>query len=518
MTTDTLRFSIASFLFVQAMLGSAQSLPAYEGAGTSNPHSGFGCRCPECLEADSIALQELKLSIPADPEVEEFYNSFSLRPGLPMVFDGFRRLNPVRFQVPQYKFRMKQEVNYDADRFAGILFAEPILPDQLEEGDEILSISERDTIVNPLSRDLASPEKTEPEIYDSFDYTTPKWLIIRQHASDILMDSEYRYMVSHPEKIDFLYWELPTPPCVTEDKEGFADYLVRKFVPTVSADDAVLPEYHNRRKYWLHTVGGGLQFSQAYISRNWYQGGNNYLALLFNFNWDVALNTVYNPNLMFTSSLAYKLAVNSNSKEALHSYSISQDLLQYNLKAGVKAFKKWFYSYNLQFKTQIFNAYPADSPDLASAFLSPADLNMGIGMTYNTEALQKRLKLSVSISPISYNLKTCLNDRIDPAQFNIEPGRHTRSEIGSNTEVNLNWDITPNISWKSRLFLFSDYHYFQADWENTFTFNINRFLSTQFYLHPRFDSSADFSATKWHYWQLKEILSFGLSYTFSTKP
>ena len=139
-------------------------------------------------------------------------------------------------------------------------------------------------------------------------------------------------------------------------------------------------------------------------------------------------------------------------------------------------------------------------------------------MTYNTEALQKRLKLSVSISPISYNLKTCLNDRIDPAQFNIEPGRHTRSEIGSNTEVNLNWDITPNISWKSRLFLFSDYHYFQADWENTFTFNINRFLSTQFYLHPRFDSSADFSATKWHYWQLKEILSFGLSYTFSTKP
>ena len=37
----------------------------------------------------------------------------------------------------------------------------------------------------------------------------------------------------------------------------------------------------------------------------------------------------------------------------MHKYNISEDIFQWNMKAGVKAFKKWFYSFNLQFKTQM---------------------------------------------------------------------------------------------------------------------------------------------------------------------
>lgn len=473
------------------------------------------------LRADSITAYAAinPDSIAPDPLIREVCRNSPVPFRAPAVFREARILTLPEIRLPKWQFRMPRRRGYDADRFAGITYAAPILSSELEEGDEVLSISDNDTIVwnlhDPLTYDSGEWEEVQPPV---FVYDTPRWISLRKAVQRQSLDLEYVAMMLRPESIRYLYSHLPVPPKIKDDRSSYSQYLMHRFMPTVDVSDAVLPHQAQQRVYWLHTVGSSLQFSQAYISDNWYQGGNDYLALLFNFNWDVALNTVYHPNLMFTSSLSYKLAVNSNSREALHRYSISQDAFQYNLKAGVKAFRKWFYSFNLQFKTQIFNTYPADSPDLTSAFLSPADLNMGLGMTYNTDAMRKTLQLSVSVSPISYNLKACMSDRIDHAQFNILPGRHTRSEVGSNAEATLSWDITPNISWKSRMFLFTDYHYFQADWENTFTFNINRFLSTQFYIHPRYDSSTLFGASKWHYWQLKEILSFGLSYTFSTKP
>jgi hypothetical protein len=79
------------------------------------------------------------------------------------------------------------------------------------------------------------------------------------------------------------------------------------------------------------------------------------------------------------------------------------------------------------------------------------------------------------------------------------------------------WQIAYNIKLTSTLTAFTDYSYIQGDWENTLAFTINRFLSTQIYVHLRYDSTtarADDSA--WHKWQLKEVLSFGFSYTIGT--
>ena len=79
------------------------------------------------------------------------------------------------------------------------------------------------------------------------------------------------------------------------------------------------------------------------------------------------------------------------------------------------------------------------------------------------------------------------------------------------------WKMAYNITYSSRLYVFSDYTYVQGDWENTFSFDINRYLSTQLYIHLRYDSQTKaVDDSKWHKWQLREVLSFGLSYKFST--
>lgn len=347
----------------------------------------------------------------------------------------------------------------------------------------------------------------------------PDWFKILLRQENLINDANYRMMVLKPSSIEYANWDLPSPPRLPEEDFSFHAFLQRLNLPKPNPEDVILPETEQKKKHWLHFFNVGLQLSEAYVSSNWYQGGNSYLAGLFNFNWKVDLNQVYHPKLLFQSAFEYKLAVNSNPKGSLHKYNTSQDLLQYSLKTGLKAFNDhWYYSLNLLFQTQLFNSYPDDSMQRSSSLLSPGMLNIGIGMTYNLEALKKRLKLSASISPLAYNLKTCIFSDIDREQFGMQPGQKALSEIGSSAEINMTWNFTDNISWKSRLFLFTDYHYFLGDWENTFNFQLNRFLSTQLFLHPRFDSSTEASSSKWRHWMFRQILSFGISYTFSTKP
>ena len=102
---------------------------------------------------------------------------------------------------------------------------------------------------------------------------------------------------------------------------------------------------------------------------------------------------------------------------------------------------------------------------------------------------------------------------MDETAFGIHEGKKTVSEMGSSGEAKLNWRISHNISLATRLFAFTDYSYFQGDLENTLSFAINRFLSTQINVNLRYDTSVP-SDIKWHKLQLKEILSFGFAYSF----
>lgn len=348
-------------------------------------------------------------------------------------------------------------------------------------------------------------------------YHTPQWL---RDALAVALAQEnliYSYMIENPLEIEYAYWDLPLPPVLLEEDRSFIAFLNKQDVPEVDPEEADIPEIEVKKKHWLHEVGALLQFSQAYVSPNWYQGGNNYLSLLFGFNWKVNLNQVYHPKYLFQSDLQYKMALTSNPSGSTHKYTIAEDNFQYNLNLGLKAAKNWFYSFNLQFKTQLLNNYASDSYERTASFLSPGDLNMGLGMSYNHTNQLKTFTYTLTISPLSYNLKTCISDKVNHENYSIPQNRKAKSEIGSNIEFHMDWNITTNISYKTRVFMFTNYKYYLCDWQNTFNFDINKFLSTQLFVHLRYDGSTE-SNTKWKKFMLREILSFGLSYTFSTKP
>ncbi len=331
---------------------------------------------------------------------------------------------------------------------------------------------------------------------------------------------EYRrlkqeYMLHNMEQVKLNVHSLPKAPSKYKAEVDPSKLQLANTEVIVDKDAATagngLPEVKIR--HWLHAFNSSLQFSQAYISPNWYQGGNNNVNFLGNINWNVKLNPKLHPDYLVESNLSYKIGVTSAPQDKEHDYLISEDLFQFNGTLGAKAFKHWYYSMNASFKTQLFNNYPSNSRTKSAAFLSPGELNVGLGMTYNYT--RNNFKLDASIAPLSYNLKMCINSGVNETAFGIKEGRNSVSQVGSNAEVKVSWNIMWNITYNSRFFVFTNYEYIMGDWENTINLSINRYLSTQLYLHLRYDSSHS-NDTGWGKWQLKEILSFGLQYQFKS--
>lgn len=347
------------------------------------------------------------------------------------------------------------------------------------------------------------------------DNELTQWLEDEIAHTRHLENIKQTYMISNPQTVRYNIETLPIAPKRVYTKIDPSKSKLTVVNQDISAVATDLAPADIKRRNWLHSFNGLLQFSQAYISPNWYQGGNNNLNVLLNTDFNIKLNEAFHPNLLFETDIKYKLAMNSAPEDTLRSYSISDDIFQLNSKFGVRAAKRWFYSIQMQFKTQLLNGYKTNTNDLIASVLSPGELNVGLGMTYNYANEKKTFTFDASVSPLSYNLRTCINGLIDETAFGIESGKKISSEMGSSGEAKLKWQISHNISLSTRLFAFTDYTYFQGDLENTLAFTINRFLSTQINVHLRYDTSAPAIAwSKWGQLQMKEILSFGFAYNF----
>lgn len=330
----------------------------------------------------------------------------------------------------------------------------------------------------------------------------------------LMARTRQNYMVSNPDKVKYNIAQMIAPPeDYRSSVEAKASNIKMEEMKFDNAKNDAIEGVKKKEIHWLRTFQSSIQFSQAYISPNWYQGGQKNVNAILSVLYNIRLNEKFHPNLLFDTTIQYKLGVNSAPNDTVHSYNITEDLLQAYTKFGLKAANNWYYSVNALFKTQVTKSYPANSRNLKSAFMSPGEVNVGVGMTYSKTT--PRLTFNASIAPLSYNLKTCLNEDLNPASFGIDNGKKTKSSYGSNTELTFNWKWSYNISYRSRIFLFTNYKYVQGDWENTLQFNVNRFLSTQFYWHLRYDTQTKrLPDSSWHRFQFKEIFSFGLSYTF----
>ena len=262
--------------------------------------------------------------------------------------------------------------------------------------------------------------------------------------------------------------------------------------------------------FWKFKADGYLQFLQNYVSGNWYKGGeSNYSAV-----GSVTLDLNYNDKdrVTFDNKLEMKLGFQTSRTDTVHTFKTNNDLLRLTSKLGLQAHKRWYYTLQLLAYTQFARGFKANDEFVYSDFFSPFKLNVGIGMEYKLEALNKKLTGSLNFLPLSFNFMYVGRSALI-ARNGIKSDHHTLEDFGSQFTANIQWKMTDQLTWKSRLYANTSYHRSLVEWENQFQLQISKYISANLFLYPRFDDS-NMPDDRLGYIQFQEYSSLGLSYSF----
>lgn len=281
-----------------------------------------------------------------------------------------------------------------------------------------------------------------------------------------------------------------------------------------------LPEVHPdvpleivvaKPNFWTFSGDYYLQFLQNFVSGNWYKGGESDYSMLASVTFQANYNN--KQKVKFENKLELKLGLLTSRGDTLHNVRTSEDLIRYTGKLGLQATKNWYYTLQLIAQTQFMRGYKSNDAKVYSDILSPLNLNFSLGMSYNVDAFNGKLKGSIQLAPFAYNFKY-VGRRELAADNGLDAGKHTKNEFGSGCTFDLNWVFSDLIKWKTRLYAYTTYKRMQMEWENTVTFQFNRYLSSNLFIYPRFDDSTANKDDSLGYWQFKEYLSIGFAYAF----
>ncbi len=279
-------------------------------------------------------------------------------------------------------------------------------------------------------------------------------------------------------------------PDEQQDREDIRRYIRQQYSP------------------WYKEARTLVQFTQNYISPNWYKGGNSSLALLALVKGQINYKK---DNFVWENTGEWRMGLSTTGKtDTVHFINVTDDQFRLYSKAGYQVYSKLYISASLEFQTTFLPSWKANSQELKSTIMTPIRYNMGIGLDY------KPLDwLTINFSPAAYKLvHAAVSDstRVDVTSFGIDKGKKTLSEFGSSVRVEAKYKPLREIEIYTLFYFYTNYRQVEFDWQIDVDFIINRFLSTHLTLHPRFDSTV--KSTEPQHLQFKELLSIGFNHYF----
>ncbi|WP_187261140.1 DUF3078 domain-containing protein [Pontibacter beigongshangensis] len=291
----------------------------------------------------------------------------------------------------------------------------------------------------------------------------------------------------------------------------------------------IKPDTASAANVWDFSGIGNVNFSQISLS-NWAAGGQNSLSVLS------TLNLVAN----------YKKGRNTWNNSANVTFGFvklqgqrlqkSDDRLELNFKYGREASDKWFYTGQVNIRTQLTPTFTPARDTVVSNFLSPAFSLVSLGMDYKPSP-----RLSIFVSTLTGKFTVVMSQRLaDLGYFGVKPawrneagkllpgtGERFRSEVGGFLNVRFSDKVWENVSVRSRLDLFSNYlrnpQNVDVNWENLVDFKVNKFISASLFCHLVYDDDIMINVDrtgdgkidgKGPRLQFKETLGIGFSYKF----
>jgi hypothetical protein len=345
---------------------------------------------------------------------------------------------------------------------------------------------------------------------DALSYFSPDFLVM-SHMDSLREALGEKMMAINPLLVKDHVWNLPDPSQFVMRhiaSPGQKDmYIRRKFDLSKPKN---LKVNGLEKDPWSTKGSLSALLSQNYTSSNWYQGGKSNLATLFTL--EASANYDDQKRIQWDNAVSIKTGIQSENADTLRHYSVTENVIRLTSKVGLKAYENWYYSLSGEFTTYSLTSYSAlNSNTKVNGFLSPLRLDLGIGMDY-----KYKKKLSVLVTPLSYKY-VYFSDTINykKKNFNVLPGKRSLSEVGSLMKVEYTGRLSTMASVNTRFSFYTNYHKVEIDWESTFTFELNRYLSINTILHPRYDTAVIAPGDRRAKIQMKEVMSFGFAYKFN---
>ncbi|MCQ2213450.1 MAG: DUF3078 domain-containing protein [Bacteroidaceae bacterium] len=283
-------------------------------------------------------------------------------------------------------------------------------------------------------------------------------------------------------------------------------------------DDVEFELEVKKPNFWKKSGKFTTQFTQSYFSENWYKGGSNNVTLLST----LLLEANYNDQkkVQWDNKLDLRLGFVSTPSDEFHKFMTNNDKIYLASKLGIKATKAWFYTVQADVNTQFLPGYRTNKNATFSKFLAPLDVFVSVGMDFKPTL--KKGSFSAAILPLSYKMRYIgTDDDVNTIHNNyamMKDGNPltTKHDFGSKVELNAKFEIVKNLTWRSRAYYYTTYTYTEAEWENAFSFQFNKYLSTEVNALWRFDDNRAPSTkdSSLGYFQFKEYFTFGLAYNF----
>lgn len=272
---------------------------------------------------------------------------------------------------------------------------------------------------------------------------------------------------------------------------------------------------------WRIGGDGSVGFTQTYLE-NWKKGGQSALSLQIVLR-GYANYSRHDGKVKWENSAELRNGYIRPGGEGAELQK-NDDKFEITSRVGVSAFKKWFYSSELNFETQLFRGYKyptATNPEPISAFLAPARTFFKIGLDYKPNN-----DFSLFLSPITAkNVFVRDTVMINKTNFGIvEPGKRSVWEPGLNTDIFYRKRVTEDITYETKYKMFINYIQpkgnLDINWENLFTMRLTDHINMRLQIHLIYDENVLFPVLDANdvkigdkpKLQLKEFFTIGFAY------
>lgn len=293
------------------------------------------------------------------------------------------------------------------------------------------------------------------------------------------------------------------------------DYVFEKFNPVQKLTKI-------NKKYlvltpWDYGGNGTFGFTQMYLN-NWKKGGKSAFAFLMVLK---GYANYSNNKLKWENSAELRNGWIRQGGD-INQTQKNDDKLELISRLGVSAFKKWYYSSEIDFETQFFNGYNyPDKTRLISTYMSPAKTLFKLGFDYKPNK-----NFSLFLSPITAKYVFVRDTaRVDQTKYGVSATSQSFWEPGLNADLRYKIDITPRISYETKYKMFINYQNpfqkFDINWENTVVAQLTDRINMSFMLYMLYDDNITFPTGRKDTngkelfvpkWQTKELMTIGFSY------